>query len=318
MVIIMFHWKKLGKIISIEDVKCDWAQTHVQLPIPYELDSGEIRLFFNSRQDGIALPTYVDLDPNTLEIKYVNPRPLLSPGRPGTFDDRGVMFSSVLKVNDKMYAYYSGWNVPSNVCYHNSVGLAVSEDDGKTFKKPFDGPVMDRSIYNPIFVAAPYVIKDNDSWLMYFLSCSEWIQGEEKVEPVYDIHYAKSKDGIHWNFPRNNTCITGENESIAQPCVVKNSEGYHMWYSYRKTLDYRKNKNNSYRIGYAFSKDGMNWVRKDNESIVFPEEEGWDSQMVAYSYVFHIGSKYYMFYNGNDFGQSGIGCAICTIGDESK
>ena len=57
MVIIMFHWKKLGKIISIEDVKCDWAQTHVQLPIPYELDSGEIRLFFNSRQDGIALPT---------------------------------------------------------------------------------------------------------------------------------------------------------------------------------------------------------------------------------------------------------------------
>lgn len=307
----MFNWEKKGRIISIEDFKdFSWMQTHVQLPIPMLLENGDIRLFFNSRENGKTFPTFVDLDQNNMQIKYKNAEPLLQLGQPGTFDDCGVMFSSLVNIDGKVYAYYSGWNVPSNVCYHNSVGLAISDDNGKTFYKPYEGPIMDRSIYNPIFVAAPYVIHYGCGYIMYYLSCSEWVQGEEKVEPVYDIHYALSNDGIIWEIPKDNTCVTGLGESIAQPCVIKNETGYHMWYSRRCILDYRKNKLNSYRIGYAYSKDGIKWERRDNESTIFPDKEGWDSEMIAYSYVLETKDKYIMFYNGNDFGQSGIGYAV--------
>lgn len=50
-----------------------------------------------------------------------------------------------------------------------------------------------------------------------------------------------------------------------------------MWYSYR---------GRSYRIVYAESEDGLIWIRKDQESGIHVSESGWDSEMLAYPYVF--------------------------------
>lgn len=41
------------------------------------------------------------------------------------------------------------------------------------------------------------------------MSCYEWIEDANKVEPVYDLHYALSTDGIHWELLDDNTCRTG-------------------------------------------------------------------------------------------------------------
>lgn len=228
------------------------------------------------------------------------------------------MFSSFVKHNGKIYMYYSGWNVPSNVRYHNSIGLAISEDDGESFHKHSDGPIIDRSVNIPIMAAGPYVIKKSETeWIMYYLSCSEWIEGIDKLEPVYDIHYAKSCNGIDWDIPDENSCIVGDNEAIAQPCIIADNDKYHMWYSYRKTDDYRNNRSNSYRIGYAISYDGINWKRLDDEVGIDVSDEGWDSEMIEYPYVIEYKGDFLMFYNGNGFGKSGIGCAIAkrSIGE---
>lgn len=309
----MFNWKKWenNPCISINQFDYSWMESHTQLAIPYILENGNIRVYFNSRTQGKARPTFVDLDRDTLQILYKCEAPLLSFGKPGTFDDSGVMFSSLVDLGDKLYMYYSGWNVPATVRYHNSIGLAISEDGGNTFYKYSEGPILERSIYNPIMVAGPYVLKRNFSdWIMYYLSCSNWIDGISKVEPVYDLHYALSKDGVTWKVFNDIPCIRGENEAIAQPCVIKKGTKYHMWYSYRKTLDYRTNKENSYRIGYAESEDGINWKRKDEDANIHVSKLGWDSEMIEYPYVIKLGDKYGMFYNGNGFGQSGIGFAI--------
>ena len=237
-------------------------------------------------------------------------------GRRGTFDDSGVMFSSVIEVDDKLYMYYSGWNQSTTTRYHNSIGLAISEDKGRTFYKYSDGPLMDRSIHNPIMVAGPYVIRrglDFADWIMYYLSCSEWIEGREKLEPIYDLHYALSIDGITWKILKDSTCIRGLNEAIAQPCVIEIKGKYYMWYSYRKTDDYRHNKNNSYRIGYAISNDGIEWTRHDELAGIDVSCAGWDSSMIEYPYVIKNNNKLLMFYNGNGFGQSGIGCAVSEL-----
>ena len=74
-----------------------------------------------------------------------------------------------------------------------------------------------------------------------------------------------------------------------------------MWYSYRGEY---------YKIGYAESKDGINWTRKDDEAGIDISKEGWDSEMICYPFVFNHGDQKYMLYNGNGYGRSGVGLAM--------
>lgn len=303
-------WEKRGRICSLEDFDLEWMQSHTQAPVAYPLENGLIRLYFSSRKAGKALPTYVDLNADNMKIEHINERPLLELGEAGTFDDSGIMPSSIMKHNGKTYMYYIGWNQGVTVSYQNSIGLAVSEDGGSTFKKYAKGPIVGRSIADPIFVASPYVIKEENKWLMYYLSCTKWIRGQVKMEPVYNIKFAISQDGVQWKTDVNNACIGGENEAIANPCVLKVQGKYLMWYSTRKTLDYRTNRQSSYRIGYAESRDGFKWVRKDDKVGIDVSDTGWDSEMIAYGNIIEQDTRFVMFYNGNGFGTSGIGYAV--------
>jgi hypothetical protein len=83
-----------------------------------------------------------------------------------------------------------------------------------------------------------------------------------------------------------------------------------MWYSYRDLTEYRTNPKHSYRIGYAESKDGFIWDRKDGSAGIDISETGWDSEMVAYPHVYKHRNQTFMVYNGNGFGRSGFGYAL--------
>ena len=61
--------------------------------------------------------------------------------------------------------------------------------------------------------------------------------------------------------------------------------------------------------GYAESNDGLEWKRKDEEVGIETSDNGWDSEMLAYPYIYKHNEKIYMFYNGNGFGKSGFGYA---------
>jgi hypothetical protein len=63
-------------------------------------------------------------------------------------------------------------------------------------------------------------------------------------------------------------------------------------------------------MGYAESQDAKQWARMDAAIDLPRTKDGWDSVMAAYPSVVDAGGKRLMFYNGNGFGQSGIGCAI--------
>jgi hypothetical protein len=85
-------------------------------------------------------------------------------------------------------------------------------------------------------------------------------------------------------------------------------EGFYMYYCYRGTFDFRKG-NDAYKIGCAYSKDMMNWERRDDKAGITRSEQGWDSEMIAYPAVIKSGHDIYLFYNGNDFGKEGFGFA---------
>ncbi len=66
------------------------------------------------------------------------------------------------------------------------------------------------------------------------------------------------------------------------------------------------------KIGYANSINGVDWnVFNNQQNVVYCSESGWDSEMVCYPYVFQHKDKLYMLYNGNGYGKTGIGLAVC-------
>jgi hypothetical protein len=205
--------------------------------------------------------------------------------------------------------YYIGWNVIGTVPYHVSIGLAVSHDEGRTFERYSQGPIMDRSAREPFFATTPCVIKENGVWRMWYASSTGWRQIDGKWEPSYHVKYAESRDGIAWN-PTGVSCIdAGEDFAVCRPCIIRSGRNYAMLYSYRLLTQYRTDPARAYRLGYAESADGIHWERMDDRIGIERSDEGWDAEMIEYCAVHREGDQTYLLYNGNGFGHSGVGVA---------
>jgi hypothetical protein len=308
-------WIKKG-LIYCTSGEFTWSKTHSQIPTPVMVSEEKARIFFCARGDrNQTQPTYVDLNMNDFSIIHINDKPLLPFGQIGAFDDSGIMPTCVMRKEDKILMYYTGWNSRVTSPYGLGLGLAISEDNGDTFYKYSDGPILDRSMTDPIFVAACSVIQDINIFRMYYISCTEWLNIKGRLEPQYLAKYAESRDGICW-IPSGRVCIgyKYEGEAIGRPWVIKDYDGYKMWYSTRGSVDYRTKGGQHYVIGYAESSDGLRWERKDDSAGITTSKEGWDSEMIAYCSTLDYGGKRYMFYNGNGFGKSGFGYALLEEG----
>ena len=97
------------------------------------------------------------------------------------------------------------------------------------------------------------------------------------------------------------------NESQASPDVFYHNNLYHMFFCNWLPSNFRKTKFR--KIGYAYSKDLINWNRDDSKVGISISSKGWDSEMIAYPHVFKLNEKIYMLYLGNQVGKYGFGLA---------
>jgi len=174
----------------------------------------------------------------------------------------------------------------------------------------FGGPILERTPREPYMAVTPWVTRELHLWRMWYVSGLNWLRVGDRYEPVYGIKYAESIDGIAW--ARQGTLVVPQKhdaEACAHPTVIRRAGKYHMWFCYRDTLDFRDGRG-SYRIGYAASPDGVAWLRQDELAGIDVSPMGWDATMLCYPSVIEWNGTLLMFYNGNSFGQSGIGCAV--------
>lgn len=304
-------WKKKGLVFCVNG-EFDWNKTHAQTPIADVLID-KIRIYYSTRnQDNHATISYIEVSKhNPSEILYIHKEPILDFGKLGTFDDSGLMPSSILEMNGIKYLYYIGWTTRGSVPYHNAIGLAVSYDGGVTFKRLFEGPIITTNKIEPYFSGTSFVVCDSGVYKIWYLSCIGWEIFDNKPEPIYNIKYAESEDGINWK-QTGKVAIELKNDEggLVSASVIKENGIYKMWFGKRKKHDYRTKVSNTYRIGYAESVDGINWIRKDEQAGIDISETGWDSQMISYPYLIKNDRDLLMFYNGNEFGKSGFGYAV--------
>lgn len=299
-------WKSLGIVYALQAV--EEFSAHTQVPTPVILGD-VVRVYYACRMHGMSYPAYFDLDKNDMKtVVEEDALPIMKLGEPGMFDSDGIMPGAVIPDGDELWMYYTGWNEKTKTArYHNAIGLAVSKDGGRSFKQKFDGPIIDRTKDWSGLAVTPFVMRDEDYWKMWYISGVSWTQVDGKYEPQYVIKYADSINGINWNRYKDE-CVLPEHplQAFSNPCVVKRGGKYHMYYCYRDSNDYRGGEG-SYRIGHAISEYGITFQRQ-------PDPEGlegeWASSMLCYPYVIEIDGDLYMFYNGNDFGQTGIGLAV--------
>ena len=303
------EWIKQGLIFQ-PDHDSHWMKSHAQVPTLL-VKKDRVRVFFASRpKQNLSLTTFVDYDIDDFsKILYLNPEPILELGVAGTFDEHGIMPSSIIEKDGLVYLYYSGWSRGNSLPYSNYTGLAISEDGGDSFKKYSKGPIIDRTPFEIYSATSPCVYYSEGLWHMWYSSGTYWIKIKGKYEHTYQINYACSEDGLRWT-QKNRTCIKQQTkyEAITRPTVITIDDVYHMWFSYRGSVDFRGGKD-SYRIGYANSTNLTDWSRNDKCSGIQPSDSGWDSKNIAYPDIKKIKEETYMFYNGNDFGKEGFGYA---------
>lgn len=315
------RWLKHGLIFDVKNHGLDFDCTeYAQSPQAVVYDEF-VRVYFSTRSrtnDGkfISRIAFVDYDLEFSGILNHSKEEVIPLGELGCFDEHGIFPFSPLRHDGKVLAFTCGWSRRVSVSVETSTGLAVSTDEGLTFQKIGNGPVLTSSLNEPMLVGDSFVRFYKGKFYMWYMYGKYWLPASngEPVARVYKLNYATSTDAINWTRENGQIVedILGEHECQALPTVIKLNENYHMFFCYRYATDFRNNPERGYRLGYAVSDDLKTWRREDQNIGISVSEFGWDSEMMCYPHLVQVKDHVYLLYNGNNFGKYGFGLAELT------
>lgn len=311
-------WEKLGKIFDPTDhVLGSNCKQFAQSP-QVVLFPDFVRIYFSTREldkvgKYLSHVAFVDMDKRFNRVLRVSTKPVLPLGALGTFDEHGIFPFSPIRVGDLIFAYTTGWTRRASVSTDSGIGLVVSTDQGETFTRHGQGPVLGSSLDEPFLVSDGFVMKSGEMFHMWYIYGQRWLRTSETSAPdrVYKIAHATSPDGVTWT--KSGRAVIPDSidadECQALPTVLFHGGRHHMLFCYRHATDFRSNPTRAYRLGHASSSDLVHWDR-DNTTVLPVGASGeWDSDMQCYPHIFRMEDTVYLLYNGNEFGRFGFGLA---------
>lgn len=215
-------------------------------------------------------------------------------GSPVLGGNLGTIFDISVMQDDKgVFRMYCSWR--------DKKSIALSESkDGLKWSTPEvclafdDNSVWEKDLNRPVVIQ-----KDG----LYHM----WYTGQADGHSW--IGYAVSRDGKNWTRKSKNPVLSPELpwEKVAVMCphVIWDAKEkmFKMWYSGGEQYE-------PDAIGYATSKDGMNWTKfKNNPVFAFNAENEWEQHKVTACQVIKRKNDYLMFYIGFkniDYAQIGV------------
>ncbi len=151
------------------------------------------------------------------------------------------------------------------------------------FIKTPTNPVLARTAafgeWDAIAVSDPHVLKFNDTLHMWYTGVG-WLSVSD-TSVHQRIGYAWSTNGITWNQHVNNPVLdyspsSWDNLGVETPSVLMDSlapvlERYKMWYAGQNQTS------GIYDIGYAYSSDGINWMKHPNSVLQTGLSSSWEN-----------------------------------------
>jgi hypothetical protein len=312
-------WKKRGMVFDFYNSPFrDRFVGFAQSPQVLVFDTF-VRIYFSTRlrsENGkfVSVVQFINMDRDFRRISGYSNGDVIPPSKKGTFDEHGIFPINVVRHENRILAYTTGWTRRVSVSCDTGIGLAESFDNGETFVRYHDGPVLSSSLNEPYLVCDGFVRNFGGLWHMWYIYGTEWriYTTGGQPERTYKIGHAVSSDGIQWK--KEGAPVIAENypeECQALPTVLYREGKYHMYFCHRHSFDFRKNSSHSYRLGYAWSENLSEWERDDTAAgiDVASEPDGWDAEMMCYPHVCAVGDRMFLLYNGNEFGRNGFGVA---------
>ena len=311
------QWIKRGRLFNPADFsnRPSWMNEYAQAPCTLVLED-RVRVYFSCRPprdaDGqfVSYSAFVDFDRQNLRrVIGLAQQPVFELGKLGTFDEFGTYPMSVLRMGDEIWAYYAGWTRCESVPFNVSIGLGISRDNGVSFQKIGDGPLLSFAPDEPFTISGPKVRRFGDRYYLFYIAGDAWTLVEGRPEISHKIRVATSDDGLHWTRLGRNLIPDGwgPNESQASPDVFFANGRYHMFFCGWVPSTFRQTR--SRKIGYAWSENLIDWTRDDAHVGIDVSSDGFDNEMLAYPHVFELDGATYMLYLGNEVGRHGFGLA---------
>lgn len=225
--------------------------------------------------------------------------PIMSPGPLGTPDANHVYPPYVLYDGEGYRMWYSAHDFEEW-----SINYAVSEDGAVWQRHPVN-PLMRAAHdgrWDENFISEPSVLWNGQRFEM-------WYNGGSDRTSTLRVGYAWSDDGLLWQKWEPDDWVLDVGEvgawddfSVARVHVIYDGERYQMFYEGHDAA--------SWRLGYAWSDDGVTWHKDPANPILDLGPEGaFDSVNAAEPYVIFDGQTYRLYYSGYDGDKYRIGLA---------
>lgn len=200
-----------------------------------------------------------------------------------------------------------GDGVRAWVSWRDVKSIAVCDSsDGIAWSAPRIALEVDRTIeWEAEAVNRPHVVQANGVWYM-------WYTGQNFTRGTSAIGLATSVDGVTWQRAGNEPVLVAaggwEKTSVMCPFVLFEDGRFRMWYSGGEMYE-------PDAVGYAESRDGMNWTRHAANPVLKPEGS-WEAERVAAAWIVPHEGQYLAFYIGfaEGFERSSIGVARSADG----
>ncbi len=302
----MHPWVSIG--LRVEAPGNGLLKTHAMVPTPVLLSDCIRVLFASCDADLRGRVYYVDLEREMPHnVIHLHTTPVLDLGADGCFDADGVNPCHLLVSGKEWWLYYVGWQrFPGRVPYTLFTGLAVSHDQGCSFERIQETPILQAQDEESYFRTAPFVQTTSTGYEMLYVGGSRFIGDPQgKLLPRYSIRRTKSIDGINWSASAEDILTPdpalGE-IGFGRPRIEHLPNGdVVLMFSVRTERDYRL-------VQCPYDEriaDRSHWT-----AAISPSVARWDSEMTCFGATCRIDQHSILFYNGNGYGKTGFGLAL--------
>ncbi|MEK9201468.1 MAG: hypothetical protein AAB944_00695 [Patescibacteria group bacterium] len=258
----------------------------------------------------------------------IYPRPLISRGEKGAFDEKGIETPSVVKVNGVYHMYYTGSNYTDSHMGRFSIGHASSKD-GINWTKDPNNPVIPRTFnglgpeegkpnaWGWLSTAEPGVVYDpvTKKIYVYFVASKLRYDDYSGAEPKIQmgIMAATSDDGSH--FVRHSEPLLVQSSSYphsekyygySTPSAYIDSEGkFHLFYDAARYMSAQE-QFVQVALVHAVSDDGIHFTERDVD-IVRNKQGGWMDVEVRAPVAIENENNELLLYFAGGWKEGGIG-----------
>jgi hypothetical protein len=296
-------WIRLGRVLEAARGPLD--RSHVMLPTPWRLDD-RVRVYFASCDEDMRGRVFAaEFGPEPpFPLLAVSREPALDIGPPGAFDCDGVNPSQIVEIDGRLALLYIGWRRgEAQAPYTLIAGLAFSSDHGRTFVS--NGPLLPPRQGETLFRTAPFLRRETDGYrLLYIGGEAFFTSGQGKRLPLYSLMELRSDDPWRWQGP-GRTVIAPDRAAgeigFGRPVIRDDEEaGPKLMISVRST--------EGYELVEGDDPDRVEG-RPALTPVFDPPHQPWERAMRCFGAPCLVGGYELLFYNGDDFGRSGLGLA---------